>query len=132
MLSCVTFNEETEREGGTTRLEGDTESSRRLEWFNEVAHHVHLGALVQLRLDPDDGIVEEVERLHEELAVEPQSFAGVDEVGASLRQHPRHFMRHRCNSAAATRHAQIDIKSTASSVHSIMHCSDELSDVTFF
>jgi len=89
-----TFNEEAECKCGTLRFERDTKSSRRLERFDEVAHHVHLRALVELRLDPDDWIVEQVERLHVELAVESQTLAGVDEVRAAFCQHPRHFVRH--------------------------------------
>jgi len=60
--SCITFDEQAEREGGTKRLERDAESPRRLERLDEVAHHVHLRALVQLRLDPDHRVVEQVER----------------------------------------------------------------------
>jgi len=52
------------------RFEGDVKSSRRLERFDEVAHHIHLGAHIELHLDPDHWIVEQVERFHEELAVE--------------------------------------------------------------
>lgn len=110
MYSCsstvlyYTFDKESERERWTARLKCDTKSSRRLKGFDEVAHHVHLGALVELRLDPDNWIVEQVERFHEELAVESKALAGVDEVGAAFCQHPRYFMRHCCSRRRTSRH----------------------------
>jgi len=50
--------------------------------------------------------VEQVERFHVELAVEAQALAGVDEVRASLRQHARYFVRHRCTTTHT--HTQYD------------------------
>lgn len=50
--------------------EGDLEPFCRGEWFEEVAHHVHLGVFVELGLSPEDRIVEEVERVLVEVAFE--------------------------------------------------------------
>jgi len=61
------------------RFEGDLEPGRGGEWFHEVAHHVHLGLLGELRLAPEYRIVEQVELVRVELALERRVGTDVDD-----------------------------------------------------
>jgi len=57
----------------------DSESAGRGVRLHQVAHHVHLGRLVQLGFAPEYWIVEQIEVIRVELALELNRFADVDD-----------------------------------------------------
>ena len=61
------------------RFEGDLESGRGGERLHEVAHHVHLRPLGELRLAPEYRVVEQVEVVRVELALERHAGTDVDD-----------------------------------------------------
>ena len=68
-------------------VERNAESPRVEERRKDVAHDVELGGLVTLVLLPDDRVLEHVERLRVELAVEMDRATGVQHVHLALGPH---------------------------------------------
>ena len=68
-------------------MERDDEAAGVEERRQDVAHDVQLGGLVALVLLPDDRVLEHVERLRVELAVQFDRVPGVQDVHLALRPH---------------------------------------------
>jgi len=81
-------------------VERNAESPRVEERRKDVAHDVELGGLVTLVLLPDDRVLEHVERLRVELAVEMDRATGVQHVNLALGPH----RQKRAAAAAAAHH----------------------------
>ena len=75
----VTWNGERKDVSWRLRNERDFEPLRGRERFHEVAHHVHLRLLAELRLAPEYRVVEQVEIVRVELALERHVSTDVDD-----------------------------------------------------